>query len=233
MPKKGVFHNRKSEHHHWILHIRISLANKFLLKLTILIFWTKFAQKRKFWSETGKVNTTIEFCISNYSSYKFQLKLAILIFWTTFAQKGEFRSEKKIEYHHWILHIRISLGTIFQLKLTILIFWTKFAQKEYFHSKTEKVNITTKLYIFELVWVTNFSLNWQFLYSWPKRVLQIGNGKIALVRAPMVVTYYIKLSRTGAERHNSILMSLLLLVAETNIELRKAASISWPLLVFT
>ena len=33
----------------------------------------------------------------------------------------------------------------------------------------------------------------------------------------MVVTYYIKLFRTGAERHNGILMSLLLLVAETII----------------
>ena len=31
----------------------------------------------------------------------------------------------------------------------------------------------------------------------------------------MVVTYYIKLFRTGADRHNGILMSLLFLVAET------------------
>ena len=31
----------------------------------------------------------------------------------------------------------------------------------------------------------------------------------------MVFTYYIKLLRTGADRHNSILMSLLFLVAET------------------
>ena len=40
-------------------------------------------------------------------------------------------------------------------------------------------------------------------------------GKIAFVRASMVVTYYIKLFRTEADRHNGILMSLLLLVAET------------------
>ena len=31
----------------------------------------------------------------------------------------------------------------------------------------------------------------------------------------MVVTYYVKLFRTGADRRNGILMSLLLLVAET------------------
>ena len=41
------------------------------------------------------------------------------------------------------------------------------------------------------------------------------NAKIALSRASMVVTYYIKLFRTGADRHNGIVISLLFLVAET------------------
>ena len=41
------------------------------------------------------------------------------------------------------------------------------------------------------------------------------NAKIALLRASMVVTYYIKHFQTAADRHNSILMSLLLIVAET------------------
>ena len=41
------------------------------------------------------------------------------------------------------------------------------------------------------------------------------NAKIALLRASMVVTYYIKLFRMGADRHHGILLSLLLLVAET------------------
>ena len=45
-------------------------------------------------------------------------------------------------------------------------------------------------------------------------------GKISLLRAFMVVTYYIKLFRTGADRHNGILMSLLLLVAETIIQIQ-------------
>ena len=104
------------------------------------------------------------------------------------------------EYHHWILHIRINVGSRFQLKITILIFWTKFAQKGYFHfqSKTEKVNIT----IDDVC---------------PKRVIPVEDGKIALVYASMVVTYYIKRFCTGANRHNGILMSLLFLVAETNI----------------
>ena len=41
------------------------------------------------------------------------------------------------------------------------------------------------------------------------------NTKIALLRASMVVTYYIKLFWMGADRHNGILMSLLLPVADT------------------
>ena len=45
-------------------------------------------------------------------------------------------------------------------------------------------------------------------------VFLIENGKIVLMRESMVLVYYVKLFRTGAERRNSILMSLLLLVAE-------------------
>ena len=41
------------------------------------------------------------------------------------------------------------------------------------------------------------------------------NAEIALLRASMVVTYYIKFFQTGADRHNDISMSLLLLVGET------------------
>ena len=41
------------------------------------------------------------------------------------------------------------------------------------------------------------------------------NAKIAFLRASMVLTYYIKLFRTRADRHSGILMSLLFLVAET------------------
>ena len=41
------------------------------------------------------------------------------------------------------------------------------------------------------------------------------NAKIALLCASMVVAYYIKLFQTGADRHNSILMSLLLQSAGT------------------
>ena len=76
---------------------------------------------------------------------------------------------------------------------------------------------------FELFCVPNFSLSNSFVFCfcfffnqiWPIRVFPAENGKIVLVRGSMVVTYYIKIFCTGANRHNGILMSLLLLVART------------------
>ena len=62
-----MFKNRKSDHHHLIQHIQISLATKFQLKMTILIFLTKFVQKGFFWSKIEKVNTTYFIHNSAYS----------------------------------------------------------------------------------------------------------------------------------------------------------------------
>ena len=44
--------------------MKMIVGTKFQLKLTILIFWTKFAKKKDVSSLKQKnVNTTIEFCI--------------------------------------------------------------------------------------------------------------------------------------------------------------------------
>ena len=101
-------------------------------------------------------------------------------------------------------------------------FGKKFAEKGCFRSKTEKVNITMEFCIFELVSVPNFSLHWQFWFLYQiclKTVFPVWNWKTAVLRVPVVVTYYIKLCRTGADRHKVILMFLLLLVAETTIQI--------------
>ena len=45
---------------------------------------------------------------------------------------------KKSEFHHWILQVRINVGTKFQFRLIILIFWTKFAQIWLFPLKNKK-----------------------------------------------------------------------------------------------
>ena len=80
------------------------------------------------------------------------------------------------------------------------------------------MNTTIKFWIFELVYVPNFSKTDKFDFLdeiYPKSVFPVENRKIALLRVSMVVTYYTKTFRTGTDRHNGILMSLLLLVAET------------------
>ena len=64
--KKSIFgQNEKSEHHHWILDIWISLSTKFSLKLEMFIFWIKFTPKGYFRLKMGKVNISVEFCISD------------------------------------------------------------------------------------------------------------------------------------------------------------------------
>ena len=161
--REFLIKNEKSEHRHWILHIRISLCIKFHLKLIILTFWTKFAHKGHFWSKTKKVNTTIEFCIFElvYVS-SFTLNWQYWQFGPNLPKKGILIESEKSEHCHWILHIRISLCIKFHLKLIILTFWTKFAHKGHFWSKTKKVNTTIEFCIFELVYVSSFTLNWQY-----------------------------------------------------------------------
>ena len=73
--------------------------------------------------------------------------------------------------------------------------------------------------MFELLQVQNFSLNWWFWLfglNLPKKgTSDLKQKDRTFVCVQMIVTYYIKLFRTGAERHNGILMFLLLLIAET------------------
>ena len=82
----------------------------------------------------------------------------------------------------------------------------------------EKLNITIELSILELEYIPNFSLKWQFWYCGPnflKKGISGPKRTRALAYASIVVTHYIKLFRKGADRCNGILMSLLLLLAET------------------
>ena len=65
-PKKGIppVKNTKKWTSLLNLHIWIGLSTNFQLKLTIAIFWAKFAKKITcFQSKTDKIDTTIEFCV--------------------------------------------------------------------------------------------------------------------------------------------------------------------------
>ena len=64
--------------------------------------------------------------------------------------------KQKKEHQHLISHIRNSLGTKFQFKRTILIFWTKLKGV---YSVYNKMKMTIEFYIFELVYVRNFSFS--------------------------------------------------------------------------
>ena len=97
-----------------------------------------------------------------------------------YPKRGFLVEKENIEYHHWILHLGISLGVKFQVKLAIFILWTKFAQNGNFQYKRNKIHKTTEFWIFELVLVLNFSLNWQFWYLdqiYQKRGFPVKNRK--------------------------------------------------------
>ena len=143
---------KKREYLHWFLHSRISVPTKFWLQLVILTFWSIFSPKGYFILKTKKMNITLNSACSNYSSYQILTSTDKFDFFDQICTKRRFApGNKKRESHHWIPHIRISLGSKFQHKVTIVIFPTKFAQKGNLHSKTKKENNIIEFRIFELV----------------------------------------------------------------------------------
>ena len=82
-----------------------------------MIFWTKFAQEGCYQSKTEKMNIVIKFYI-----FIFSLSWQFWFFGPSLPKRGNSSQKRRSEHHHWILHIKISLGTKFYLKLTILIF---------------------------------------------------------------------------------------------------------------
>ena len=133
--------NRKSEHHHWIPLIQISLGTKFQLKLTILIFWPDLPKKGFSGLKQKKWTPHIFYIILHIQISlvrNFSSNWQFWFFGPNLPKKVFPVKNRKSEHHHGILHIWISLGTKFQLKLIILSFWTKFTQKRYFQSKIEQ-----------------------------------------------------------------------------------------------
>ena len=129
LTQKGYFLTKKKWKYHRILHIQINLHIQ--ISLHIQINQDSKFQLQQFWF-----------------SEKISEKSILLV------------ENTKNEHNYWILHIEISLSTNFQFKLTIAYFWTKFAKKgSYFQSKTDKIDTTIEFCIFELIFVSNFTLN--------------------------------------------------------------------------
>ena len=98
---------------------------------------------------------------------KFCLQQTILIFGTNFQKKVYFRSKtEKNKHDNWILHVEISLSTSFQLKLTMRLFGPNLHKKgSSFQSKNDEIDTTIEFCIFELIFVSNFTLNKQFWFD--------------------------------------------------------------------
>ena len=131
--------NAKSKHHQWILLIQISLGSKVQLKLTILIFWTKFDQKGYFRSKTKKQTPSMNFAYLNYSRY--QISGETDNFWflgPNLTKKDTSGLKQKSEHHQWILHIWITLGIKSQVKLTSFDFLDTLCPKRVFPVSNRK-----------------------------------------------------------------------------------------------
>ena len=165
---KKVFtiENRKSEHHHGILHIWISLGTKFQLKLTILIFltrngksvWWNFSSnwqfwfldqlcpKRYFWSKTEKVSTT--YVLNMWWNFSSNWQFWFL---DQLCPKRYFQSKtEKVSTNKFHICGEISAQT------DNFDFWTNFAQKGTSSRKQKKwaphmFYSAMEFYIFELV----------------------------------------------------------------------------------
>ena len=92
--------------------IWISLSTKFYLKQTVLIFWTKFAQKGYFWSETGPMNIINQFSIFELAwATSFISNTQFWVFEPNCPKRVFLVQSRKNEQHHRIQHIWISLGS--------------------------------------------------------------------------------------------------------------------------
>ena len=138
--------NRKSEHHHWIPHIQISLlVPNFCFNWQFWFFWPDLSKKVFSGLKQKKWTPHIFYIILHIQIslvWNFSLNWQFWFLGLKLSKKVFLVKNWKSEHHHWTPHTQTSLGTTFLLKLTILIFLTRLPQKGFSCSKTEKVNTT-------------------------------------------------------------------------------------------
>ena len=147
----------KSKHHYRILHIELVKVSNFSVNWQFWFFGPNLL-KKSIWSKSEKSEQLMNCAYFKLLVPNFSFKDKIC------PKRIVPMKNRKIEQHHKILHIQISLGTKFQLKLIILIFWNKFAQKGISYLNQKKMNTPIKFCIFKSVWIPNFSLNLQFIF---------------------------------------------------------------------
>ena len=130
--------------------MRLSLGTNFQFKLSILIFWTKYAQNGCFRLNTEKVNNTIEF-------YIFELVLGPnfglnwqFCFLDQVCPKRVFFIQKRER------EVNITQTVFIFVCLFVCLFvLTNYPQKGHFQSKTEKSHLSVRPWL--LLTILNFS----------------------------------------------------------------------------
>ena len=141
--------------------MKMIVGIKLQLKLSILFFWVKFAQKAYFWSRTKKSASPLKCAYSNQSRYQISAQTGNLDFSDQICPKNGIFGRKWKNMNTTIMFCIFKLVQVPNFNAT-LQFWffrpNLLQPKGYFWSKTENVNITIEFCIFELVRVPNFSL---------------------------------------------------------------------------
>ena len=111
LPTKCISHlQEKSEHHRWIVRVRIYVSAKFYIKETILNFGIKFAQKRKKWTSPLYFGYSNWF-LGHYSEDTLTDLMLITAFWR-FSPKGHSESHSNVGSPSLAKHlIKFELGT--------------------------------------------------------------------------------------------------------------------------
>ena len=171
--KKVYFRSKtqKNEYHYWVLYIWIIISTNFQLKLTTVTFWTKFANKgRYFQSKTDKIDTTIEFCIFELVfALDFTLNKQFCIFGPNLPKKDIYGQKQK-NWTSSLFHLfKLVLGPNFSLNWQFWFFWPDLPNKVFSGLKQKKWTphiFYVSLHI-QISLMRNFSSNWQFWFFGP------------------------------------------------------------------
>ena len=163
-----------NRHYYQILIIQISLGIKFQLQQTILNFWNNFPKQGYFQTKTEKKSTSpLNSSYSNNSRYQILLWKNNFKFW---PEQLSLVKNRKSVHHHWILLIRISLGTKFHLKLFLFNFLKKGVSGREGEKLTLPLNSAYPNYSeYQMSLYTNNFGFWDKI--WQKRVFSVENLK--------------------------------------------------------
>ena len=164
--KKGysASNRKQNKYHHWILHIRVILGTRFQLKLTILIFCTKFAQE----VEIGKSEQRHWILHIRISPGTNQISAWTdnLFSWTKFYLRYFWSETENVNIIIEFCIFELVWVPNFILNKQFWILGPNLPKRRYFRSKLEF--ITIEFCLFKLVKVPNFNVNWQFWFFGPK-----------------------------------------------------------------